>query len=126
MAPDPIRGFLHIYRSTPGSRRHHPLNPEETHGFLIFNILRTIHDGDSLAHGTNCLTDSHTLGNVLEVALRRIPITPDLNPNFVIRHRPSFRRGSLLRDFSLHPHRCLWLLRQTPDTSASFAAETAV
>jgi hypothetical protein len=32
-----------------------------------------------------------TLDNVIEVALRRIPITPDLNPNLVVRHRTSLR-----------------------------------
>jgi hypothetical protein len=51
------------------------------HGVLILYILRTIHDGNNFAHGTNRLTDPHTLGNVIEVALRRIPIAPDLNPN---------------------------------------------
>ena len=54
---------------------------------------------EALAHGTNRFTHPHTLDNVIEVALRRIPIAPDLNPNFVVRHRTSFRRGNLLRDF---------------------------
>ena len=39
------------------------------------------------AHGANCLTDTHALGNFLQVALRRIPIASDLNPNVVVRHR---------------------------------------
>ena len=50
-----------------------------------------IYDGDNFAHRTNRLTDTHALGNFLQVALRRIPIAPDLNPNFVVRHRASFR-----------------------------------
>src|SRR5713101_9312619 len=55
-------------------------------GFFIFYILRTIYDGNDFAHGADRFTHPHTLGNILEVALRRIPITPDLNPNLVVRH----------------------------------------
>jgi hypothetical protein len=60
---------------------------KKNHGFVIFYLLGAIHNGDDFAHGTNRFSNPHTLGNVIEVALRRIPITPDLNPNFVIRHR---------------------------------------
>ena len=56
-------------------------------GLFILYILRAIHDGNDFAHGTNRLADTHSLGNIIEVALRRIPITPDLNPHFVVRHR---------------------------------------
>ena len=50
--------------------------------------MRAIYDGNNFVHGTNRFTHPHTLGNVIEVALRRIPITPNLNPNLVVRHRP--------------------------------------
>jgi hypothetical protein len=51
--------------------------------------------GADLAHRANRLTDTNTPGSVIEVALRWIPITPDLNPNFVVRHRtaPALSRG---------------------------------
>src|SRR5216683_2610479 len=74
-------------------------SPEETHGVFILYILWAIHHGDDLAQGANRLTDTHTLGYVFEVALRRIPIAPDLNPNLVVRHRTSSPGGSPLRDF---------------------------
>jgi len=59
---------------------------KKRHGFEIFYILRAIDDGNHFPLGTEGLTDTHSLSNVIEVALRRIPITPDLNPNFVVRH----------------------------------------
>src|ERR1700730_1674756 len=61
-------------------------SPKKGHGFFIFYILRTIHHGHDLAQGANRFTHPHTLGNILEVALRRIPITPDLHPNLVVCH----------------------------------------
>ena len=45
----------------------------------MLNILRAVYYGDNFAHGTNRFTDPHSLGNVIEVALPRIPVTPDLN-----------------------------------------------
>jgi hypothetical protein len=59
-------------------------------GLFILYILRTIHDGNDLARGTNRFTHPYTLDNILEVALRRIPITPDLEAKLVVRHRTSF------------------------------------
>jgi hypothetical protein len=70
----------------------------------------------------------HTLDNVIEVALRRIPITPDLNPNLVVRHPTSFRHRIVLPDFhSILADAFRWSLplRQTCDTSASFVLKTA-
>jgi hypothetical protein len=46
-------------------------SPKTTHGLFVFYILRAIHHGNNFPHGAN-RTDSHTLGYVFEVALRRI------------------------------------------------------
>jgi hypothetical protein len=63
------------------------VSAKKGHGVFIFYILRTIYDSDNISLRANGLTDTHSLGDVIEVALRRIPIAPDLNPNFVICHR---------------------------------------
>ena len=68
---------------------------EEGHCFVIFDILRTIYDVDYFAPRTNGLTHTNVLGNFFEGAVRRIPITPDFNPNLVVRHRTSFRSCGL-------------------------------
>jgi hypothetical protein len=83
-------------------------SPEEGHGLFVFNILRTIHDGNDLVHGANRLTHPHTLGYVFEVALRRISIAPDPNPNFVVRHRtPPGSNGSVSRNKNSPARSCL-------------------
>jgi hypothetical protein len=74
-------------------------SPEEGHGFFIFNVSWAIHDGNNFALGTDRFTDTHTLGNVIEVAFRRVPITPDFKSHLVVRHRTPFRRRSLVRNF---------------------------
>src|SRR5213080_3746569 len=62
-----------------------PLFPaKEAHSFIIVDVLRTIDDGNHFLLGTNGLTGTGVLDNFFEVALRRIPITPDLDPNFVV------------------------------------------
>src|ERR1700737_5430978 len=66
-------------------------SPEEGHGFFIFNVSWAIHDGNNFALGTDRFTDTHTLGNVIEVAFRRVPITPDFKSHLVVRHRTSSR-----------------------------------
>src|SRR5438132_633463 len=58
----------------------------EAHSFIIIDVLRTIDDGNHFLLGTNGLTGTGVLDNFFEVALRRIPITPDLDPNFVVGH----------------------------------------
>jgi hypothetical protein len=62
------------------------LSTKKSHGFFVF--LQAIGDGNNPPR-TNGLTDTHTLGNYLEVALRRIPIAPDPYPNFEVRRRTS-------------------------------------
>src|SRR2546425_7093557 len=65
---------------------------KEAHRFLILDILRTIHGLDDFPQSANsALAKRNMPDNFLWVALRRIPITPDLNPNLVVRHRTSFR-----------------------------------
>jgi hypothetical protein len=63
---------------------------KEAHSFVIIDVLRAIDDGNHFLLGTNGLTGTGVLGNFFEVALRRIPIAPDLNPNFVVGHNSSF------------------------------------
>ena len=64
-----------------------PLFPaKEAHSFIIVDVLRTIDDGNHFLLGTNGLTGTGVLDNFFEVALRRIPITSDLDPNFVVGH----------------------------------------
>src|SRR5438034_4196255 len=57
---------------------------KEAHSFVIINVSRTIADGNHFLLGTNGLTGTGVLDNFFKVALRRIPITPDLDPNFVV------------------------------------------
>ena len=57
---------------------------KEAHGFIILDVLRAIDDGNHFLFGTNGLASTGVLDNFFEVALRRIPITPDLDPNFVV------------------------------------------
>src|ERR1700730_6565006 len=68
---------------------------KKSHGVFIFNVLRAIYDGNDFALGTNGLTGTDVLDDFFDVAFRRIPIAPDLNPNFVVRHRTSFPAESL-------------------------------
>ena len=98
---------------------------KEGHGPFIFNVLRAIYDGNNFAHGADGLADTHALGNFFEVALRRIPIAPDFDPNLVVR-RTSFGPMSCVLCEA-----CPRLLanlgpQRTYDRSASFALETAV
>src|SRR5689334_8161766 len=68
---------------------------EESHCFVIFNILWTIYDGDYFAPRTNGLTQTNVLGNFFKGAVCRIPIAPDFYPNLVVRHRTSFQSCGL-------------------------------
>ncbi len=83
-APAPIRGLLHISRLPLTFVGIALFSAKKGHGSFIFNVLRAIYDGNNFAPGTNGLTDTHALGNCLEVALRRIPIAPDFNPNLTL------------------------------------------
>jgi hypothetical protein len=73
---------------------------KEGHGFFVFYILWTIYDGNNFSFRAEGLTDTHSLGNVIEIAFRRIPVTPDLNPNFVVRHGTSLRAGVFFAIFT--------------------------
>jgi hypothetical protein len=63
---------------------------KEAHRFFIADVLWPIYDGNHIALGTYGLAGTNVLCNFFEVALLWIPITPDLNPNLVVRHRASF------------------------------------
>jgi hypothetical protein len=63
---------------------------KEAHRLVIVDVLWAVYDGNHFALGTNGLTGTSVLDNFFEVAFRRIPITPDFNPNLVIRHQTSF------------------------------------
>ncbi len=63
---------------------------KEAHRFFIADVLRAIYDGNHIALGTYGLAGTNVLCNFFKVALLWIPITPDLNPNLVVRHRASF------------------------------------
>src|SRR5207237_3444828 len=68
---------------------------KEAHSFIIVDVLRTIDDGNHFLLGTNGLTGTGVLDNFFEVALRRIPIAPDLDPNFVVGHDKLLLRKKL-------------------------------
>jgi hypothetical protein len=59
---------------------------KEAHSFVIIDVLRAIDDGNDFLLGANGLSGTGVLDNFFEVALRRIPIAPDLDPNFVVGH----------------------------------------
>jgi hypothetical protein len=63
---------------------------KEAHRFFIADVLWAIYDGNHIALGTYGLAGTNVLCNFFKVALLWIPITPDLNPNLVVRHRASF------------------------------------
>src|SRR5438876_5260661 len=94
------RAFLQTVRLS--SRNLHPLAltlvgvslfpAKEAHSFVIINVLRTIDDGNHFLLGTNGLTGTGVLDNFFKVALRRIPITPDLDPNLVVGHTTPLRK----------------------------------
>jgi hypothetical protein len=50
VAPDPIRGFLHIsiYPWLSSASPSDP--PKKIHGLFVFDILRAIHHGNDFAH----------------------------------------------------------------------------
>jgi len=98
---------------------------KKCHRLFIFYILRGIYDGNNFTLCTNRLTGTDVLGDFCEVALRQIRISPDFNPNFVVRHRTSSLGGSLLRDFHSIPADAFWPFQRTHDTSESFALKTA-
>ena len=62
------------------------VSPKKTHRCLIFYILRAIHDGNHFAPGTNSITCTNVLSNLLEVAVLWIPVAPDVEPQLVVRH----------------------------------------
>jgi hypothetical protein len=66
-ALEPARNRTTQNKATPDSHRHHPLIPEEAHGFLIFNILRAIYDGNHLTED-----DARAIIHTLRVAIDRI------------------------------------------------------
>src|SRR5260370_1652556 len=67
------------------------VSPKEAHRVFILDILRTIYDVNHLALGTNSVTGTNVLDNLLKLARHRVPITPDFNSNLVVRHRTSSR-----------------------------------
>src|SRR5215472_12316036 len=67
------------------------LPAEEAHRFVVLDVLRTVHDGDHLALGADGLPAFDVRGDFREVALRRIPIAPNLDPNLVVGHDPLLR-----------------------------------
>src|SRR5437667_332107 len=98
------RAFLQTVRLS--SRNLHPLAltlagvslfpAKEAHSFVIINVLRAIDDGNHFLLGTNGLTGAGVLGNFFKVALRRIPIAPDLDPNLGSRPYNSFTEKAVL------------------------------
>jgi hypothetical protein len=54
---------------------------KEAHSFIILDVLRAIDDGNDFLLGTNGLTGAGVQGNFFKVAIRRIPVAPDLDPN---------------------------------------------
>jgi hypothetical protein len=79
-----LAGSIHLSLTLVGVTL---LSPKETHGFIIFDILRALHNGNDFVLGTNGVASADVRGDFCEVALRGIPIAPDLDPNFVVRHR---------------------------------------
>jgi hypothetical protein len=63
------------------------VSPKEAHRVFILDILGTIYDVNHVALGTNSVTATNVLDNLLKLARHRVPITPDFNSNLVVRHQ---------------------------------------
>jgi hypothetical protein len=90
LAPVPVKKNLSLTQVSVAL-----FSSKEAHRCFVVYILRTIHDGNHFALGTNGLIGANALGNFFEVALLRIPVAPDFNPNLVVRYPTSFLAARL-------------------------------
>ena len=130
MAPDPIRGFLHIYRAYPWLSSASPSDPPKKLMASSSSISCGRFTTATTSRMVRIASPPPTLDNVLEVALLRIPVHTRLQSELCSTPSdlPPAGTGRPLRGLPLHPHRCVYLvlvLRQTRDTAASFAPKTA-